>query len=57
MPRVPRVPRGGGRDAWRMIQWLEGLGAKGLEKISVKSGNKGLGVFALEDLPEGEVVA
>ena len=30
---------------------------EGLEKISVKSGDKGLGVFALEEVPEGEMVS
>lgn len=39
-----------------MMRWLEGLGAKGLEKISVKRGDKGLGVFALEEVHEGEMV-
>ena len=44
------------RDAGRMLRWLEGLGAEGLEKLAVKNGPKGLGVFAVEDLKEGEVV-
>ena len=30
---------------------------EGLEKISVKRGDKGLGVFALEEVPEGEMVS
>lgn len=30
---------------------------EGLEKISVKRGDKGLGVFALEEVHEGEMVS